>query len=255
MSYRITEIGDTFQVPNKRFGRQKREHILPLLIGGLVLGAAGLVGKGAQRSKANRELERLQKENPEYKVNPLVAQRFGMAQALLNARTPGAQRAENNIFANQASTIANVNKVATSSADALQAAAATQSLTNEQLDQLAQQEAADYQRRYGNYSQALDQQVEEQNREFADRVRRYNDKVGIQGAITANRANTWGDVSNFGFGIASLGMGANDSSNSTHQQSMALSRMPMSSSKGLSSMTATPKGVSSINAGLIRKPF
>ena len=177
------------------------------VVGGLAIGVGGLVGSAASRSKANKRLGELSKFDPAYKANPLAAQRFGMAQTMLNARMPGAQRAENNIFANQASTIANVNKIATSGADAIQAAAGVQGQTNQQLDQLSQQEAADYQRRYGNYSQALDQQMAEADKVFADNVRRYGNKVGIVGAQTANRANTWGDIANTGFGIASLGMG------------------------------------------------
>lgn len=198
------------------------------VIGGLAVGVGGLVGSAVSRSNANKRLGELSKFDPAYKANPLAAQRFGMAQTMLNARMPGAQRAENNIFANQASTIANVNKIATSGADAIQAAAGVQGQTNQQLDQLSQQEAADFQRRYGNYSQALDGQMEEANKLFADNVRRYGDKVGIVGAQTANRANTWGDIANTGFGIASLGMNSMGNGNSVGSQSRRLSRMPKS---------------------------
>lgn len=210
MSFRLTDKQEENHlfIPTKRFNTGNRLHTMAAIgvVGGLAIGVGGLIGSAASRSKANKRLGELSKYDPAYKPNPLAAQRFGMAQTMLNARMPGAQRAENNIFANQASTIANVNKIATSGADAIQAAAGVQGQTNQQLDQLSQQEAADFQRRYGNYSQALDGQMEEANKLFADNVRRYGDKVGIVGAQTANRANTWGDIANTGFGISSLGM-------------------------------------------------
>jgi hypothetical protein len=145
---------------------------------------------------------------PQYKENPLFAQRLGLAQTLLNARMPGAAAAERNIYQTQANQMANVQRGATSGSDVLLAGAGAAGQAGQAFDQLAQAEMADYQRRYGNLAQAQDAQAAEQQRLFEDQLRRYQMQTQFQGAIQENRAATWGDISNLGMGVANLGVSA-----------------------------------------------
>jgi hypothetical protein len=178
--------------------------LLPLV--GLGLGLAGSIGKLFGRGKANRQMRQLMKENPIYKENPLAKQRLGYTQALLNARMPGAAAAERNIFANQAGQIQNINKVATDSSQALALATGTQGVTNNSFENLSQAENQDQQRRYGNVVGAENAVINEQDKVFQDQVRRLSDKAQLQGAINANKQNTMGDISNFGFSLMDFGL-------------------------------------------------
>ncbi len=74
--------------------------------------------------------------------------------------------------------------------------------------QLNQAELADYQRRYGNLAEAQNAMNAEKQREFENRMQRYQMETQLKGAIQENRAATWGDLANFGMGAANLGMSA-----------------------------------------------
>ncbi len=178
--------------------------MLPLI--GLGIGLAGGIGRLISRGKANKDLKKLMGQDPTYKENPLAKQRLGLASTLLNARMPGSARAEQNIFANQANQVSNINRNATDSAQALALSTGTQGQTNEALSNLGQAEAQDYQRRYGNYAQAQEGVINEQDKVFQDGVRRFENKVGMQGQINQNRQNSWGEVANLGFGMANFGL-------------------------------------------------
>lgn len=165
---------------------------------GLVGGLIGGIGKLFARGKANRDLRDLQKQDPVYDTG-----RLNLARTLLNARMPGASSAERNIYGNQANQVANINRNATDSSQALALGAGTQGVTNQAFEQLGDQENQDYQRRYGNV-------VNEENNKYQDQVRRYGDKAQILGAQNENRQNSWTEVSNMGFGLADYGLAANN---------------------------------------------
>jgi hypothetical protein len=179
--------------------------MLPLI--GLGIGLVGGVGRLISRGKANKDLKGLMAKNPTYRENPLAKQRLGLAQSLLNARMPGAATAEKNIFANQANQISNINRGATDSAQALALATGTQGQTNQAISDLGQAEAGDYQRRFGNYANAQEGVINEQDKVYQDQVRRFGDMAQIQGQVNQNRQNSWGEVANLGFGLANFGMG------------------------------------------------
>lgn len=179
---------------------------MPVPLIGLAIGAAGAIGKMFGRGKANREMKRLLAKDPQYAENPLARQRMGLASTLLNARSPGSIIAERNIYSNQANQISNINRGATSSNEALLAGAGTQGTTNQAFDRLSQEDAADYQRRYGNLENAQEGVIREGDKVFNDKVRRFGNEAQIKGQMQANNQNTWGDVSNLGFGLADFGM-------------------------------------------------
>lgn len=170
------------------------------------MGLAGAIGGMFSRGKANREMDKLLGQDPTYQENPLARQRLGLAQTLLNSRMPGAARAEQNIYQNQANTVGTISRAATDSGQLLTAAAASQGRTNDALDNLDQQEAQDYQRRFNNYEQANQGVINEQDKVFQDQTRRFNDRVQVKGAQAQNRSANWQTLSNLGFGIADFGM-------------------------------------------------
>lgn len=178
----------------------------PLVIGGLGLGLIGGIGSLFGARRANRRLDQLMKQNPAYKENPLARERMGLAQTLLNARMPGAAAAERNIYTNQANAIANVNRNATDSSQALALAAGTQGQTNQAFGNLSMQEAQDYQRRYGNFVGAQEGVIQEGDKVHQDSIRRFQDTVQMRGAQNANTQGAWNSLSNLGLGAASLGM-------------------------------------------------
>lgn len=162
----------------------------PLSIASLGLGLVGGIGQLFGTSSANKKLQALQQQN-----DALANQRVGLANTLLNARMPGAADAEKNIFTNQANEVGNINRTATSSNEALLAGAGAQTQTNDALNKLSTEEKQDYQRRYGNLQSAQDAKLQS-----------LEGDAQLEGAQSKNNYNTWGNISNLGFGMASLGL-------------------------------------------------
>ena len=175
-------------------------------VAGLISAGVGLIGGAISRGNANSKLRQLLKDDPIYKENPLAAQRFGLAQTLLNARMPGASSAEKNIYANQATTLSRAQRGATDSSQLLLAGGNIQGQTNEDFNRLGMDEAGDYQRRYGNYVGAQEGLINEQDKVYQDKVRRFQDRAQIQGAQAQNNGATWQELSNFGMGMANFGV-------------------------------------------------
>lgn len=174
----------------------------PLSIAGGALGIIGGIGGLFGGGKANKKLKALMADNPAYQQNPLAAKRLGYAEQLLNARMPGSMSAERNIYTNQANQLANIDRNATDSSQALALGAASQAQTNQAFNQLGQQEAQDYYNRLGVLQGAQQGMIDEQGKVFQDRVRRWEDRGAIEGAMQQNTANTWKSLSNLGFSLA-----------------------------------------------------
>ncbi len=173
---------------------------------GLGLGIAGSVGQLFGNAKANKELKALEGQDPTYQSSPYAAQRFGLAQTLLNSRMPGTAQLENDIYGNQSNTVENANRVATNSAQALAVGAGAQGQTNQAFDNLNQEQNQYFQNNLNNYNQANAGMINEGDKVFQDKTRRFEDTAQIQGAINANRQNTWGSIANGGFALADFGM-------------------------------------------------
>jgi hypothetical protein len=173
---------------------------------GLGMGIVGGIGKMIARGKANKEMNALLGKDPSYTQNPMAAQRLGLAQTLLNARTPGAASAEKNIYASQAGAMANANRGATDSSQILAAGAMANSQANNSFNQLAMNEGQDYQRRYNNLEGAQQGMINEGDKVYNDQLRRYGNEVQVRGAQSQNRTDNWQDFSNMGMGLADFGM-------------------------------------------------
>ncbi len=178
----------------------------PLTAIGIGAGIVGQIGKWIGRGAANRRLNNLLKSDPTYSENPLAKQRLGLANTLLNARMPSAATEERNIYGNTANAVSNAERAATSSNELLLAGTGIQGQANKAFENLGTEENQDYQRRYGNEVSAQEGVINEQDKVFNDNVRRFQDKVQIQGAQSNNNTSGWQDFSNLGFGLADLGV-------------------------------------------------
>lgn len=194
---------------------------------GAAIGIAGSIGKMIGRGVANKKMRNLLKQDPTYSENPIARQRLGLAQTMLNARMPGAQAVQNNIYGSQANTLSNIQRGATDSSQALALASGVQGNTNDAFGNLGIQEASDYQRRYGNLSDAQEGVVREGDKVFQDQTRRFGNKMQVQGAINENKQNNWGDVAGMGFGLADFAMkGGLDGLKRTPEQKMKSIGLP-----------------------------
>lgn len=182
--------------------------MLPLIMAGV--GLAGAVGKAIGRGQSNRQLRALQSQMPVYAIDESIKKRLGLAQTLLNARMPGAAAAERNIYQTQANQMAGAERAATDPNQLLLTGAGAAGQAGQAFNQLGQAEAQDYQRRYGNLVSAEESMAQERQREFEQRMRNYQMQTQIQGAINENRQNMFGDISNAGFGAASIFAGMDD---------------------------------------------
>jgi hypothetical protein len=178
--------------------------MLPLV--GLGIGAIGAIGGLFGNRRANKRLEALIKMNPTYQVNPIAKERLGLAQQLLNARMPGAASMERNIYGNQATTLAQINRGATDASQALALAAGVQGQTNQAFSDLGIQESQDYYNRMENLEGAQQGMIAEGDKVYQDQVRRFQDLAAIRGAQTANMHNTWGTIGNLGMGLMNFGL-------------------------------------------------
>lgn len=179
---------------------------LPLALIGAGLGIAGGIGKMIGRGKSNRQLKALQGQDPKYAENPIAKQRMALAQTLLNARMPGAMQAERNIYQSAANTLGGAQRNATDASQLLAVGAAAQGRQDQSFVDLGQAEASDYQRRLTNLEQAQQGMINEGDKVYQDQIRRFGNQMQIQGAMAENRQNTWGDISNMGFGLADFGL-------------------------------------------------
>jgi hypothetical protein len=163
-----------------------------IAIGGAVVTGAGAIGGIASRAQANKQIRNQLKNRP-------MPQISNLARTQLNARMPGAEQQERNIYQSGANAMGRTQQAATSAADVMQAAAGIQSQTNNAMAALGLQEAGDYQRRYGNL-------VNEEQYNQAQRMQDFETVNSAQAAIAQNRAKSWGDAAQFGMGAASIGL-------------------------------------------------
>lgn len=177
----------------------------PLSAAGMGIGLIGGIGQYFGSKKADKTLEELIKQSPQYQTNPIAKQRLALAQQLLNARMPGAASIERNIYGNQANILSNVERNATDGSQALAIASAVQGQTNQSFQDLGIQEGQDYYNRLQNLTGAQEGMISEGDKIYQDQIRRYEDLAKIRGAQNQNRQNRWQGVSNFGQSVTNVG--------------------------------------------------
>lgn len=174
------------------------------------LGVIGSIAQLLNVKKANRSLEKVLSLDPTYTENPLPAQRLALARTLFNARTPGAAATERNIYANSSNAYARAQGSATDSSQVLAAAGDIQGKTNQAFNQLGIDEAQDYQRRYNNVAGAEEGLINEQDKVFNDKVRKFGDYAQIKGAEQENKTNLLNSALNEADSLATMGFSLGD---------------------------------------------
>lgn len=212
---------------------------------GVGVGILGSIGKMFSRAKANKDMRNLIGKDPTYNINPIAQQRLALAQTMLNARMPGAVQVERNINSNQANQLSNIGRNASDASQLLSLGAQTQGQTNDAYANLGINEAQDYQRRYGNLLGAQEGMINEGDKVFNDQVRRFGDETQLRGSIAANRGNTWGDISNMGFGIADFAANGGFGGN----RGVAKTQMPQRRNVFSGDSSTTPTGEASGDVG------
>jgi hypothetical protein len=157
---------------------------------GLLGGIYNLFRAGQEK----RKLEQVLKNMPESQA----AKMAGLATTQLQGRAPGSAEAERGIFQSGATAMGRTTQAAKSSADVLQQSANIQAQTNQALQNLGLSDIQDYQRRYANYSQALQNKAE-------DDMRRYQMETQIRGAQEETMRNAIMNLQDVGMGVAYLG--------------------------------------------------
>jgi hypothetical protein len=160
---------------------------------GLISGIAGAF----MAHSANKKLDKLYSQDPTYTENPIAGQRMALAKMLLNARMPGAASMERNIYTNEANQNANIGRYAADGSQALALGAGAQGQADDSFAKLGLMEQQDYQRRYSNLSNAQEGMINEGDKMYNDRVRRFGDLAQIRSMQQQNRNNVLQSIGNF----------------------------------------------------------
>jgi hypothetical protein len=175
---------------------------MPLPLALLAPAVSGLfkVGMGIfQNAKANK----ITPIDATYKTSQFARDQYGLAKQYLNSRMPGASQQEQNILASQGNTLANYQRNAGDSGQALALAAATQGQTNQSFADMGVNEAQNKQAMLGNFNQAAGVMIGEGDKVYQDTLRKYNNAVQEKSAL---RNAAW---QNIGAGVNGLtGMAA-----------------------------------------------
>lgn len=138
--------------------------------------------------------------NASYNTSPYAQAVLAQADQYKNSRMAGAGAAENNIDANQSSTIGAIGRNAMSGSQALSLIMGAQGNTNQAFNNLRQQEGQDQYNKINNWNNANAQMVGEDDKMYADRVRKQNlainEKNALRGASTQNSGNGMNDFGN-----------------------------------------------------------
>lgn len=146
---------------------------------GLLEAGMGIAGGISQMGKANQI-------NPNwkpYQVSPYAQKKLGLAQQMANGRMAGAANLENNIAANQAGTISNINNNATDSATALQLATGAQGQSNDAYSNLAVKEGQNKLSLMDNLNQAYDTMTQEEKYKYENELAKYGMDVDAQSRL------------------------------------------------------------------------
>lgn len=180
----------------------------PLLAIGAGLAGANAIGRLFGGNKQKKEAKKINPIWQQYQTNPYAKAQLGLAQNMFGGRMAGAPQMERNILANQAGTVANINRNATDGSQALAMAAATQGQTNNAFSNLQMQEQQNKYSMLNNLNQAYGQMVDEGDKVYQSQLQKYQMDVQRKDALNnAGMQNKYGavsDLSSMAFGLANL---------------------------------------------------
>lgn len=138
-------------------------------------------------------------QRPTYTIPQEVTDKLNQQQVNLNARSAGAGRAQENLFANQATTLQNASQAGGGAANQLLAGAMSQAQSNRGFQDLAAGERDDYQRRLGNLGQAQSEMGSYRDRAFdINKMQPYQDAAATKSAlIQSGLTNAFGALQSF----------------------------------------------------------
>lgn len=175
----------------------------PFSLFGIGAGLLGGIGKAIFGGGQRREARRIASEWQPYTTSPYAKQQLGIAQQLFGGRMPGAASQEQNIASSQAGTIANINRNATDSSQALALAGQAQGQANQAYSSLGIEEAKNKQAMLSNLDKAYETMVNEGDKEYQSKLQKYMMDVQQQQALAGGGAqNIFGGIGD----IASLGI-------------------------------------------------
>lgn len=123
-------------------------------------------------------------QRPTYNIPQEVQDKLGQQQVNLNARSAGAARAQDNLFANQATTLQNAQQAGGGASNQLLAGAMSQAQSNRGFQDLSSGERDDYQRRLGNLGQAQSEMGSFRDRAFEiNKMQPYQDAAATKSAL------------------------------------------------------------------------
>ena len=160
-------------------------------IGGVGLGLVGSIGKMFGNAKANKTLGQLKGQIPTYQTSPYASQRLNLANTMLNAKMPGSSTIEQGIYGNQANQMANINRNATDSSQALALGAAAQGTTNQAFAQEGLDQNQYHQQAINNLTGAQEGMINEGDKRYQSQQNKFGDLAQIEGAQNQNTQNTW----------------------------------------------------------------
>ena len=138
-------------------------------------------------------------QRPTYNIPQEVNDKLAQNQMNLNARSAGAGRAQDNLFANQATTLQNAAQAGGGASNQLLAGALAQAQSNKGFENLSASEREDYQRRLGNLGQAQSEMAGYRDKAFdINKMQPYQDAAATKSAlIEGSIQNMFGALQSF----------------------------------------------------------
>lgn len=141
------------------------------------------VGKMIFGLHQNKLANKIKPVRTDYSISPYAQNQLGLAQQLYNGRMAGASQQEQNILASQGNMMANVNRNASDSSQALAMAGAAQGQTNQALANLGLQEAQNKYQMLGNMNNAYGNMTNELDKVYQDKMNKYMEDVRAKAAL------------------------------------------------------------------------
>lgn len=164
----------------------------------------------AAASKQKKAAAKINPVRVDYQVSPYAKEMYGAANMALNSRMPGAAQAEANIQQGQANAIGATQRGATSAAQFLALANASQGLAGQQYGNLAAMEAQDYQRRLANQVNAQGVMINEGDKVYQDKMQKYLEesqtKAMLQQSAMQNNFNGVSAIGGFMDSVANTAL-------------------------------------------------
>ncbi len=174
---------------------------------GAALGTVATIGSNLDKDKLRSQMLKVGGQDPSFTESKEVNDQYGLARLMLNARMPGAQQEEQNIYATGAGANQNVDRAATDSSQALAMKALNANSQNKAFGNLAQQENQNYQQNYQDLAQATGAKAGQEMTKYEDNVRRWQDTMNILLKRGDIKAGEWQSVAKLGESFSSMNFG------------------------------------------------